>query len=67
MPVRRAERASAFSLGVLQSKTPLYRPVYSRVCKASLPDPKARSKARFRNAGAERMCLHGKWGGLTGV
>jgi hypothetical protein len=33
----------------------------SRVCQALLSDPKARSKALFGYAGAERMCLHGKW------
>jgi hypothetical protein len=27
--------------------------------------PKARSKVRFWYAGAERMCLHGKWWGLN--
>jgi hypothetical protein len=37
-----------------------------RVCKPPLPDPEARSEARFGYAGAERMCLHGKWlAGLT--
>jgi hypothetical protein len=35
----------------------------SRVCKAPLPYQKQRLKPRFRYANAERMCLHGKWGG----
>jgi hypothetical protein len=33
----------------------------SRVCRSLFADPKAESEECFGYAGAERMCLHGKW------
>jgi hypothetical protein len=39
----------------------------SRVCKRLLSDPKARSKARFRDANAERMETRWRAGGLAGA